>query len=127
MRINTLLIVDDSETSRMIIKRCWQIAGFIADNIIEAEDGLKALSHIVKGNIDYIITDINMPRMDGKTMIKKIRAHENSKDIPIAVISSMKNEEMAQTFHDLNVQFLLSKPLTPQKFLNTMGESNDSF
>jgi len=127
MRIKTLLIVDDSETSRMIIKRCWQIAGFIADQILEAEDGLKALSLLLKENVDYMITDINMPRMDGKTMIKKIRSNEKYKKLPIVIISSMTNDQMEDSFKGLEVDYILSKPLTPEKFMRTMGASDESF
>ena len=89
MKYNRILIVDDSATSRMIIKRCFEMAGFGEGDFFEAEDGLKAMSFLQDNDVDLIITDLKMPKMDGNTFIKKIRIQEKTKNVNLIVIYIM--------------------------------------
>jgi len=118
---NKILLVDDSVTSRMIIKRCFTIAGYDYNHLIECEDGVSALE-ILKDNddVDLIITDIHMPRMDGLTFSKKVKSQEIYQNIPILIISSIYNLDMQEKLEAIGVEFILSKPLSPSKLIEKL-------
>src|SRR4030042_5481070 len=119
MKYNRILFVDDSATSRMIMKRCLIIAGFRDVNYYEAEDGLEALTFFEEGNtVDLIVTDLNMPRMDGNNLIKKLKANNKTKDIPVIIISSIGNEIKNEELNKLGIKGVIQKPLSPIKIVN---------
>lgn len=120
MGIEKILIVDDSATSRMIIKRCFEVAGYQDANFYEAEDGIKAVSFLMKESIDLIVSDLNMPKMDGQTFIKKLHHLDETKKIPVIVISAMVNEEIAQQLTAIGVKAVIKKPLSPEKIIDTL-------
>ena len=121
-----ILIVDDSATSRMIIKRCLEIAGFQDSSFLEAEDGIDALSILEENDADLIVTDLNMPKMDGTNFIKKLKIKENCKEIPIIVISSTVSESSIEEYTEMGVKGVISKPVSPEKISAALGESNVS-
>ncbi|MFP4562246.1 MAG: response regulator [Spirochaetia bacterium] len=125
MEMKEVLIVDDSATSRMIIKRCFDIAGFHDINYHEAEDGVKAIAFLEKNTVDLVLTDLKMPKMDGNTFLKKLRAHEETKDLPVVVISSMGNDVLESQLLDAGVMAIIRKPLSPAKVLEVFGESDE--
>lgn len=85
-----ILIVDDSEASRNSLGFSLKMKGY---EVLQAEDGLDALTHLERTeDVDLIITDLNMPNMNGMELIKKIRQTKNYKFTPILVISSEKEE-----------------------------------
>jgi two-component system, chemotaxis family, chemotaxis protein CheY len=124
MDFNNVLIVDDSATSRMIIKRCFDIAGYHDIQYHEAEDGLKAISFLEDNKVDLVLTDLKMPKMDGNTFVKKLRTKESTKDLPVIVISSMGNDVMESQLVEAGVKAIIRKPLSPAKVLEVLGELN---
>ncbi|MBN2509161.1 MAG: response regulator [Spirochaetales bacterium] len=122
MEHGSILIVDDSETSRMIIKRCFMIAGYGESDFYEAEDGLKALSFLSRQTVDLIVSDLKMPKMDGSTFIKKIRLNEKTANIPVVIISSIGNEAMEENLKEYNVRAIVKKPVSPAKIIDIMEE-----
>ena len=122
MNYNKILIVDDSATSRMIIMRCFQIAGYGDLDYTEAEDGLAAISLIKEKKFDLIVSDIKMPKMDGTTLVKKIRLNNEYKDIPIVIISSVGNEALETELRQYSVRAILKKPVSPAKVLSFMED-----
>ena len=123
MLYKKILLVDDSATSRMIIKRCFTIAGFQNSDFFEAEDGLDALTFFEENNtVDLIVTDLNMPKMDGNNLIKKLRINEETKNIPIVIISSMGDEFDEKQLNELNIVGIIKKPISPSKIIEIMGE-----
>ena len=122
MKLDKIMIVDDSATSRMIIKRCFQMAGYQDSTFIEAEDGLKALSNLNRNAVDLVVTDLNMPKMDGATFIKKLRLIDKTKQLPVLIVSSMGNERLETELRDKDVMGILRKPLTPEKVTDVLGE-----
>ncbi len=122
MELNKIMIVDDSATSRMIIKRCFQMAGYQDATFIEAEDGLKAMSNLNRAEVDLVVTDLNMPKMDGTTFIKKLRLIDKTKKLPVVVISSMGNEQLEKELSEKGVMGILRKPMTPEKVTELLGE-----
>ncbi len=121
MKFNNILIVDDSATSRMIIKRCFEIAGYRDSKYYEAENGLQAISLLEEKTIDLILSDLKMPKMDGKTFIKKIKCNNKTKEVTIIVISSMSNDITEEQLIQQGVKGIIQKPISPQKILNTLG------
>lgn len=124
MDVKTILIVDDSATSRMIIKRCFDIAGFHDITYHEAEDGVKAMSFLDKNKVDLVLTDLKMPKMDGNTFLKKLRAKDETKELPVIVISSMGNDVLESQLLESGVMAIIRKPLSPAKVLEVFGENN---
>ncbi len=122
MDYKRILIVDDSATSRMIIKRCFEIAGYPKAEYYEAEDGLKAVSFLQDNRVDLILSDLKMPKMDGSTFIKKLKMGEGTKDIPVVVISSMGNDVTEGQLHEAGVKTIIRKPLSPAKVVKALGE-----
>ena len=122
MKYQKILIADDSVTSRMIIKRCIEMAGFFDINYLEAEDGLQGLTILDTEKVDLIITDLKMPKMDGKTFIRKLKSGEDKKDIPVVVISSLDNSVLEERLKREGVMAVIGKPLSPAKVLEFMEE-----
>jgi len=86
-----ILIVDDFGTMRMIAKRILQSLGF--NNIAEAEDGLAALEVIQNDRIDLVLSDCNMPRMNGIELLTRIRNDSELSSIPFIVMTSTEQKE----------------------------------
>ena len=122
MKYQKILIIDDSATSRMIIKRCIEMAGFFDIDYLEAEDGLQGLTILDKEKVDLIITDLKMPKMDGKTFIRKLKSSEDKKNIPIVVVSSLDNSVLEERLKREGVMTVIGKPLSPAKILEFMEE-----
>ncbi len=122
MKYKKILITDDSATSRMIIKRCLEMAGFFDINYLEAEDGLQGLTILDKEEVDLIITDLKMPKMDGKTFIRKLKSNDKTKNIPVVVVSSLDNTVLEGRLKREGVLAVIGKPLSPAKVLDFMEE-----
>ncbi|MFW5783408.1 MAG: response regulator [Spirochaetota bacterium] len=116
-----VLIVDDSSTSRMITRRCLEMASSDPMTFLEAPDGAEALSVLQNESVDLIITDINMPKMDGMTFVWKVKMNERLEDTPILVLSSMKNERMEHALLGLGVTSFIQKPISPAKVAEYVG------
>ncbi len=112
-----VLIVDDSKMTRNFHAYILRSAGF---NLQEAEDGYDALEKLLTGDFDIILTDINMPRMDGYTLIKNIREMEDYKDIPIIIISTEDEASDKQKGFEAGADFYIVKPVNPQKLLESI-------
>ena len=125
MRFQDILIVDDSATSRMIIRRCFEIAGYPEATYHEAEDGLHALQVLNEKDIDLILSDLKMPKMDGRTFIRKLRVIEKTKHIPIVVISSMGGEVTETDLRRCGAQGIIRKPISPANVSKVMGEVDE--
>lgn len=125
-----ILIIDDSETSRMIIKKCLIISGMEKSMFYEAEDGIKALTFLGNQTVDLVVTDLNMPRMDGLTLIKKLKMSPRFQDLPVVVISSLGSDQLEKDLMALQVLGVIKKPLTPMKMqsvFSTKELNDDSF
>ena len=85
------LIVDDFSTMRRIIRNLLKEIGF--HNAEEAEDGVVALNLLKSGKFDFIVSDINMPNMDGFALLKNIRADDSLKGIPFLMVTAEAKKE----------------------------------
>lgn len=106
-----VLLVDDSGTMRTIQKRCLNKLGIEDGDIVEAEDGRQALEYFEKQTFDVVLSDWNMPNMDGLTLLKEIR--QRSKDIPIIMITTEAERARVVTAIQAGISDYLVKPFTP--------------
>ena len=89
------LIVDDFSTMRRIVRNLLKEIGY--PNAEEAEDGVAALSMLKAGKFDFVVSDINMPNLDGFGLLKSIRADESLKGLPVLMVTAeAKKEDIIQ-------------------------------
>lgn len=112
-----ILIVDDSSTARMIVKRCFDIAGFQDCKYYFAENGVEAMQILENDTVDLVVTDVNMPEMDGNKLIKKLKKDDKTKKITIIVISTMDNIVIEDELAHLGIKWVVKKPLVPAKII----------
>ncbi len=105
-----ILLVDDSGTMRAIQKRCLFKLGVTEDQVVEAEDGQAGLNAYEEGGFDIVLTDWNMPVMDGLTMLKEIRSR--NADIPIIMITTESERARVVAAIEAGVSDYLVKPYT---------------
>lgn len=105
-----ILIVDDFSTMRRIIKNLLAELGF--SKIEEADDGVTALAILEKGDIDFVITDWNMPNMSGLELITAIRADDEIKSVPILLITAEAKKDQIVSAAKAGVNGYIVKPFT---------------
>ena len=117
-----VLIVDDSSTSRMIIQRCVQMAGIEVSEYIFAENGLDACQALrANAGIELIITDINMPKMDGRTFATLMKGDPATAEKAIVIVSSIADSALEAELHAIGVKSIVKKPVSPAKMLQAIG------
>ncbi|GAB6189155.1 response regulator [Marinitoga arctica] len=113
-----ILIIDDSKMTRSYHSSILKSAGY---EIYEAEDGAKALDILYReGNIDIILTDLNMPNLDGYTLIEKIREDENYKDIPIIIVTTLDKSTNKMKGFEVGANFYIVKPSDPESLVESV-------
>jgi two-component system chemotaxis response regulator CheY len=113
-----ILIVDDSKTVRNLVAFIMKKEGY---KVTSAEDGLDGLEKLYQAeHIDLIISDVNMPRMDGFTFIKNLREQEAYRDTPIVVLSTEGQDKDIQTGMNLGANLYMVKPAQPEKLLRNV-------
>jgi two-component system chemotaxis response regulator CheY len=105
-----ILVVDDFSTMRRIIKNLLKDLGFT--NIQEADDGTTALPMLVRGDFDFVVTDWNMPRMQGIDLLRAIRADENLKYLPVLMVTAEAKKEQIVAAAQAGVNGYVVKPFT---------------
>jgi two-component system chemotaxis response regulator CheY len=122
----SILIVDDSLPMRSVIKRTLKAAGYGSSEMLEAPNGKEALELMEGAWIDLIMTDYNMPEMNGLEFIKAVKAGELSKDIPVVVVSTEGNDEKINEFMAAGAAGYITKPFTAEAIrdliVNILGE-----
>ena len=110
----TVLSVDDSSSIRQMVSFTLKGAGY---EVIEAADGREALDKAKVKTVDMVLTDQNMPRMDGLTLIKSLRAMSAYKSVPILVLTTESDDAMKAQCKAAGATGWLVKPFDPQKLL----------
>ncbi|WP_210418742.1 chemotaxis response regulator CheY [Aliikangiella coralliicola] len=105
-----ILVVDDFSTMRRIIKNLLRDLGFT--NTHEADDGSTALPLLQTGNFDFLITDWNMPGMQGIDLLKAVRADEKLKTIPVLMVTAESKREQIIEAAQAGVNGYIVKPFT---------------
>ena len=105
-----ILIVDDFSTMRRIVKNLLRDLGF--NNTQEADDGLTALPMLKKGYFDFVVTDWNMPGMQGIDLLKHIRSDASLKHLPVLMITAEAKREQIIEAAQAGVNGYIVKPFT---------------
>jgi len=107
-----ILIVDDFSTMRRIIKNLLRDLGYT--NTQEADDGLTALPVLQGGGFDFLVTDWNMPGMQGIDLLKAVRADENLSSLPVLMVTAEQKREQIVEAAESGVNGYIVKPFTAQ-------------
>lgn len=113
----TVLTVDDSASIRQMVAFTLKSAGY---NVVEAEDGQAGLDKAKSGAFDLVLTDQNMPRMDGLTLIKNLRGLPNYRSTPILMLTTESSDAMKAQGRAAGATGWLVKPFDPQKLLDVV-------
>lgn len=118
------MIVDDSATSRMFIKRCLEVIFTDQEEITfyEAGDGKEALGKLKANPTDLVIIDLNMPVMDGATLLRWLKGSPKLTYIPVIVITSVDNPAKRDELKELGAYDVLSKPVSPAKIMPVINQ-----
>jgi two-component system chemotaxis response regulator CheY len=116
----TALVVEDSPTMRqLIVFALRRIRGL---EVLEADDGVDALRKMAATKLDIILTDINMPIMDGLKLVKRVRSDEALKAIPIVIITTEGAEEDRQRALALGANAYITKPIQAPQVIAKVKE-----
>lgn len=107
-----VLVVDDFSTMRRIVKNILRQLGF--NNVVEADDGTTAWEILNKDNIQFIVSDWNMPKMTGIDLLRKVRASEEFADIPFLMVTAEAQQENIIEAVQAKVSNYIVKPFTPE-------------
>ena len=113
----TILTVDDSNSIRQMVAFTLKGAGYTVE---EAADGMQGLSKAQTKTYDLILTDQNMPHMDGITLIKSLRAMPQYKRVPILILTTETGDEMKQQGRAAGATGWLVKPFDPNKLIEVV-------
>jgi two-component system chemotaxis response regulator CheY len=109
-----VLLVDDSPAMRSFIRRVMVLSGFDLDVCVEAGDGAEALERLRQEKVDVILTDINMPCMDGEELLRRISEDPELRDIPAIVVSTDSTKPRILRMIGLGAQGYIAKPFSPE-------------
>lgn len=109
-----ILIVDDCDTTRKLLSYIIRERGY---RIVSATNGIEALELMATHPIDLIVTDLNMPQMDGFELSKSIRGQDAYKEIPIIMVTTEAGEADKKMGREAGVTTYLAKPISPQRLL----------
>ncbi len=104
------LVVDDFSTMRRIVRNLLKELGFT--NVDEAEDGVIALQKLQSGGFEFVVTDWNMPNMDGLTLLQTIRSTPNLKHLPVLMITAEAKKENIIAAAQAGASGYIVKPFT---------------
>ena len=116
---NALVVEDSPPMRKMIVFALSRVREL---DVVEADDGVDALRRIAGTKFDIIITDINMPILDGLKLVKRLRADDNYKDVPIVIITTEGAAEDRQRALALGANAYITKPIQAQQVISLVRE-----
>jgi two-component system, chemotaxis family, chemotaxis protein CheY len=127
-----ILIVDDSPAMRRVVRRVVDLSGVQVGKYLEAADGKQALAVLRAEWVDLVMTDINMPEMDGEELLLELRKDDTLASIPVPVVSTDRSEARIRQMLALGADGYISKPFMPAALCEEMhrllgGASNEGF
>jgi two-component system, chemotaxis family, chemotaxis protein CheY len=117
-----VLIVDDSQTMRTVIKKTVALSGFELGECWEAGDGREALDVLNEQWVDIILTDLNMPRMNGLELVQTIKGDEATRHIPVVLITTEGSEARVQEAYGLGIAGYIQKPFYPEAIRDVLNK-----
>lgn len=124
-----VLIVDDSNAMRAVIRKIISMSGFKMDKCLNAGNGKEALEALAQEWVDVIISDINMPEMNGLELLSRLKRDDLYKEIPVIMISTEGSDERMREALEGGALGFIKKPFLPEelrkKLYEIIGVSND--
>lgn len=113
----TILAVDDSASMRQMVRYTLEGAGY---TVVQAADGLDALDYARRADAALVLTDVNMPRMDGITLVRELRALDNYRFTPMLVLTTESGQETRQRGKQAGATGWIVKPFNPEQLIKTI-------
>jgi two-component system chemotaxis response regulator CheY len=114
------MIVDDSPSMRAFVRRVIELSGFEVGSCLNAANGAEALELLGEHAIDIILTDINMPQMNGEEFVRKLEEHEKFRLIPVVVVSTDSTHNRIRRMLELGARGYVVKPFSPEVLRNEL-------
>jgi len=118
-----VLIVDDSPAMRSFIRRVLELSGLKVGRCLEASNGEEALRVLESNWVDAVLTDINMPQMNGEELLRRMSGHEVFRSIPVLVVSTDRTEGRIRKMLTLGAKGYVTKPFTPEMLREELEHS----
>ena len=121
-----ILIVDDSSMMRTMIKRVVSMTQVPVDEILEAGDGAEALRLLEKHDVQLLLTDINMPVMNGADLLRRVAKDDRWRDLTRVIISTDGSTARREEAAELSVRCYLKKPFSPEVLRDVLTHAADT-
>jgi two-component system, chemotaxis family, chemotaxis protein CheY len=115
---HVILAVDDSASMRQMVRYTLESAGY---TVVQAVDGVEALELARRRGADLVLTDVNMPRMDGITLVRELRALESYRLTPMLVLTTESGQETKMRGKQAGATGWIVKPFNPEQLLATIA------
>jgi two-component system chemotaxis response regulator CheY len=116
----TILIVDDSSSLRTVVKIALNRAGY---EVVEAGDGVQGLAALEKtAKVHLIVSDVNMPNMDGITFVTKVKQHPRHKFVPVVMLTTEGQDDKKQQGRAAGAKAWIVKPFNPPQLLDAVSK-----
>ncbi|MGL4369324.1 MAG: response regulator [Spirochaetota bacterium] len=115
-----IMVIDDSSAIRQSLGYVLQNGGY---EVVEASDGVDALSKILSSQINLVICDVNMPKMDGITFVKTLKnddKYASMKFVPVIMLTTESGEDKKQQGREAGVKAWMTKPFPPEAILDAV-------
>ncbi|MEL6107961.1 MAG: response regulator [Planctomycetota bacterium] len=116
---NTALVVDDSTSMRQMVSFTLRESGF---DVIEAGNGQEALQNVAGKSVKIVVTDLNMPVMDGMTLIRELRAKPDFKFTPILMLTTESQDSKKMEGREAGATGWIVKPFNPQQLIQVVNK-----
>jgi len=116
-----LLIVDDSVAVRKVLQRLVRQAGLPVGEVWEAADGEEALKTLEANSVDLLLTDINMPKMNGLDLLRHLKSDPRLKQIPVIIISTESGQSTVMEAVELGAAGFIRKPFTSDQIRDKLA------
>ena len=113
--MTTVLIVDDSAVMRKMVERSLRQAGVELEEVFEAKDGAKALALVRQNMLDLIVSDINMPTMDGLQFVRELQSLDYGKGVPVVIVTTEGSEARVVEALSSGARAYIRKPFTSEQ------------
>jgi len=115
----TVLIVDDSASLRQLVVLALKDSGY---NVVEATDGVDGLSKLDSGRVHLIISDVNMPNMDGLTFLKEVKKRPDTRFTPVIMLTTESAADKKEEGRAAGAKAWVVKPFQPQQMLAAVNK-----
>jgi two-component system, chemotaxis family, chemotaxis protein CheY len=115
----TILTVDDSTSLRKMLSFSLEAAGY---KVVDAEDGVDGVAKASSGSFDLVLTDQNMPSMDGLTLIARLREMPRYRSVPILMLTTESSPEMKNRGREAGATGWMVKPFDPVKLISVVNK-----